>query len=113
MRLRRLLALSISTAICLQCGSLFWHKQPVISFKCWRSRSILTPRDNYRDCCRRFHRVVPHTRSFPKVDQNTKRHLSFERFGKELRWVRGPVSYTHLRAHETPEHLVCRLLLEK
>eukprot|EP00658_Telonema_sp_P-2_P006309 TRINITY_DN12408_c0_g1_i2.p1 TRINITY_DN12408_c0_g1~~TRINITY_DN12408_c0_g1_i2.p1 ORF type:complete len:122 (+),score=5.29 TRINITY_DN12408_c0_g1_i2:218-583(+) len=29
--------------------------------------------------------------------------------------VRGshPVSYTHLRAHETPEHLVCRLLLEK
>src|SRR5674536_152706 len=30
------------------------------------------------------------------------------------RWI-GPesVSYTHLRAHETPEHLVCRLLLEK
>ena len=27
-------------------------------------------------------------------------------------WV-GPVSYTHLRAHETPEQLVCRLLLEK
>src|SRR5678815_5974969 len=26
---------------------------------------------------------------------------------------RGAVSYTHLRAHETPEHLVCRLLLEK
>ena len=38
-----------------------------------------------------------------------------------LRWVLAacvaggslPVSYTHLRAHETPEHLVCRLLLEK
>src|SRR5678815_3165969 len=27
--------------------------------------------------------------------------------------VYNPVSYTHLRAHETPEHLVCRLLLEK
>src|SRR5665254_16645 len=27
--------------------------------------------------------------------------------------VRKAVSYTHLRAHETPEHLVCRLLLEK
>src|SRR5678816_4834100 len=27
--------------------------------------------------------------------------------------AREPVSYTHLRAHETPEHLVCRLLLEK
>ncbi len=24
-----------------------------------------------------------------------------------------PVPYTHIRAHETPEHLVCRLLLEK
>src|SRR5678815_5336591 len=27
--------------------------------------------------------------------------------------IRFAVSYTHLRAHETPEHLVCRLLLEK
>src|SRR5678816_1279400 len=27
--------------------------------------------------------------------------------------TRESVSYTHLRAHETPEHLVCRLLLEK
>eukprot|EP00658_Telonema_sp_P-2_P025260 TRINITY_DN20171_c0_g1_i5.p2 TRINITY_DN20171_c0_g1~~TRINITY_DN20171_c0_g1_i5.p2 ORF type:complete len:178 (-),score=46.00 TRINITY_DN20171_c0_g1_i5:5-538(-) len=27
--------------------------------------------------------------------------------------LKRPVSYTHLRAHETPEHLVCRLLLEK
>src|SRR5678815_5347600 len=27
--------------------------------------------------------------------------------------ILGTVSYTHLRAHETPEHLVCRLLLEK
>eukprot|EP00658_Telonema_sp_P-2_P043322 TRINITY_DN31260_c0_g1_i1.p1 TRINITY_DN31260_c0_g1~~TRINITY_DN31260_c0_g1_i1.p1 ORF type:complete len:171 (+),score=50.37 TRINITY_DN31260_c0_g1_i1:648-1160(+) len=30
-----------------------------------------------------------------------------------LRATMGAVSYTHLRAHETPEHLVCRLLLEK
>src|SRR5450756_2880119 len=30
------------------------------------------------------------------------------------RWVlRKPVSYTHLRAHETRHDLVCRLLLEK
>ena len=27
--------------------------------------------------------------------------------------LRGPVSYTHLRAHETVLDLVCRLLLEK
>src|SRR5674536_378231 len=31
----------------------------------------------------------------------------------QRRHRRGAVSYTHLRAHETPEHLVCRLLLEK
>src|SRR5678815_383666 len=30
---------------------------------------------------------------------------------RKTKWY--PVSYTHLRAHETPEHLVCRLLLEK
>src|SRR5678816_3627144 len=28
--------------------------------------------------------------------------------GGEGRLGPGPVSYTHLRAHETPEHLVCR-----
>src|SRR5665647_1966993 len=34
----------------------------------------------------------------------------------ELTWLRDwvrPVSYTHLRAHETDSYLVCRLLLEK
>src|SRR5680860_1751115 len=30
-----------------------------------------------------------------------------------LGFVYGPVSYTHLRAHETDSYLVCRLLLEK
>src|SRR5665647_3056216 len=37
-------------------------------------------------------------------------------FGMEVINVRGqfqPVSYTHLRAHETDSYLVCRLLLEK
>eukprot|EP00658_Telonema_sp_P-2_P020005 TRINITY_DN17872_c0_g1_i1.p1 TRINITY_DN17872_c0_g1~~TRINITY_DN17872_c0_g1_i1.p1 ORF type:complete len:351 (-),score=99.12 TRINITY_DN17872_c0_g1_i1:64-1116(-) len=32
---------------------------------------------------------------------------------RERLYLLEPVSYTHLRAHETPEHLVCRLLLEK
>src|SRR5678816_4794967 len=31
---------------------------------------------------------------------------------QEATYNHKPVSYTHLRAHETPEHLVCRLLLE-
>src|SRR5678816_4860898 len=34
-------------------------------------------------------------------------------FGNVVGRALVPVSYTHLRAHETPEHLVCRLLLEK
>ena len=33
--------------------------------------------------------------------------------GKRLLATAKPVSYTHLRAHETSLHLVCRLLLEK
>ena len=32
-------------------------------------------------------------------------------YGRTL--TSGPVSYTHLRAHETGRNLVCRLLLEK
>ena len=35
----------------------------------------------------------------------------FFRLSLSLVGVLGAVSYTHLRAHETPEHLVCRLLL--
>src|SRR5678815_1623399 len=38
------------------------------------------------------------------------RRLSFHQSSVDLHTA---VSYTHLRAHETPEHLVCRLLLEK
>ena len=30
-----------------------------------------------------------------------------------IRYLSAPVSYTHLRAHETGRNLVCRLLLEK
>ena len=33
--------------------------------------------------------------------------------GSSLGFGGEAVSYTHLRAHETPEHLVCRLLPEK
>src|SRR5665647_3880438 len=38
------------------------------------------------------------------------------RYGQVDHWDRHyhkPVSYTHLRAHETDSYLVCRLLLEK
>src|SRR3546814_9816214 len=35
-----------------------------------------------------------------------------DNFGKSAA-LQGPVSYTHLRAHETSQDIVCRLLLEK
>ena len=31
--------------------------------------------------------------------------------GSMFNYTIGPVSYTHLRAQETPEHIVCRLLV--
>eukprot|EP00658_Telonema_sp_P-2_P029210 TRINITY_DN22250_c0_g1_i1.p1 TRINITY_DN22250_c0_g1~~TRINITY_DN22250_c0_g1_i1.p1 ORF type:complete len:387 (-),score=40.69 TRINITY_DN22250_c0_g1_i1:81-1241(-) len=41
------------------------------------------------------------------------RGIGMEHRFSTLDYLHEPVSYTHLRAHETPEHLVCRLLLEK
>ena len=44
------------------------------------------------------------------------KRLFFVSFCKQCLFVligKGPVSYTHLRAHETGRNLVCRLLLEK
>src|SRR5678809_947189 len=50
---------------------------------------------------------TPHTSSDPAVaDASNARVLQEYRFTD-------PVSYTHLRAHETGRKLVCRLLLEK
>src|SRR5665811_18702 len=46
------------------------------------------------------------TEEHPK--QFSKMHVIYEFKGKDL-----PLSYTHLRAHETVLDLVCRLLLEK
>src|SRR5678815_3940578 len=43
-----------------------------------------------------------------EAEQATDDLFSYE----TTRAVVKAVSYTHLRAHETPEHLVCRLLLE-
>ena len=51
------------------------------------------------------------------VAENDRRELEQERPapGAAIRFGHGaiPVSYTHLRAHETVLALVCRLLLEK
>src|SRR5678816_4569348 len=51
---------------------------------------------------------------FEQLSSDTVMRQDVARF-RQLLVVNGSVtvSYTHLRAHETPEHLVCRLLLEK
>src|SRR5450756_1782963 len=43
----------------------------------------------------------------------TPRRLAVEEYPWLIDWRIGPVSYTHLRAHETRHDIVCRLLLEK
>ena len=45
----------------------------------------------------------------------SKQDVDSTRLGSENNAMKGaqPVSYTHLRAHETGRNLVCRLLLEK
>ena len=51
----------------------------------------------------------------PEEDEEHVRRINAAR--PDVLWVGlgtpKPVSYTHLRAHETPEQLVCRLMLEK
>src|SRR5678810_1447385 len=66
-----------------------------------------------------------HTREFVTQDNRKRSFVAFRRMGcgipVELRWCdrcgtdldTHPVSYRHLRAHETGRNLVCRLLLEK
>src|SRR5450756_3043190 len=75
--------------------------------------------------------VIPHGAWIPRADRNSFRHKlgldevtplvgifgylkPYKRIAESLRAFRRlPVSYTHLRAHETRHDLVCRLLLEK
>src|SRR5674536_396033 len=55
----------------------------------------------------------PHGLVLVGVRQRDGELLTTEAAGDVVRAQPAPVSYTHLRAHETPEHLVCRLLLAK
>ena len=47
------------------------------------------------------------------MNPNTENGIRKEYKLKHDSLVYKPDSYTHLRAHETAEHLVCRLLIEK
>src|SRR5665647_1621121 len=76
---------------------------------------------NKRALCRHFNispktgykwigRALERDESFS--DLSRRPHHSPNRTDPELEGLI-PVSYTHLRAHETDSYLVCRLLLEK
>src|SRR5678816_4872077 len=71
--------------------SSYRSSRPHSSSRCWRRAAFDSAFE--KRCERTLHR-------FSRVSNSN---------GDTL----GAVSYTHLRAHETPEHLVCRLLLEK
>ena len=47
---------------------------------------------------------------YPEREKHYEKH---EEFKKTIQELYESVSYTHLRAHETSQDLVCRLLLEK
>ena len=66
--------------------------------------------ENLRDLFKQFQ--VEHNENCETVFiDNNDEHL--ENYLNESNTVYLPVSYTHLRAHETGRNLVCRLLLEK
>src|SRR5665213_481755 len=57
-------------------------------------------------------------KDYHRIDTNTVKNKNIKEVGSEWLCMQaleqlGPVSYTHLRAHETGRKLVCRLLLEK
>src|SRR5678816_311713 len=55
--------------------------------------------------------LIPYTTAWMQEEGFAK--VPVAAYGIVLLMAGVAVSYTHLRAHETPEHLVCRLLLEK
>ena len=55
----------------------------------------------------RFREVIA-----PEIEKNEEVRVYFDTWGNRC-YLFNPVSYTHLRAHETDSYLVCRLLLEK
>src|SRR5678816_3572137 len=101
---------------------------PMVGSACGRSppTSAIRARSthSWRAGCR-THSSISESCSGERVacdDQTNQRGEPIVHHPEQLGVIRGlepwrapcnPVSYTHLRAHETPEHLVCRLLLEK
>src|SRR5678815_2508166 len=63
-------------------------------------------------CCRKWAGRYRVQGEAGLVDRSSApRHVANRTPAERVQVIVAPVSYTHLRAHETPEHLVCRLLL--
>src|SRR5678816_3431249 len=79
----------------------------------WRRHAVATPELGLGETRRRLELLVLAYggQALPIVAAEAAARPTL--FGRIARRIPKPVSYTHLRAHETPEHLVCRLLLEK
>src|SRR5664279_5832635 len=102
------------TLSCLRCG----HS--------WLRRSLAKLPDTCPGCCSPYwnrSRKGENPPKPPKVLPTLTRTQGLQVAADVIQSLRGyrkkpdyrtmPVSYTHLRAHETDSYLVCRLLLEK
>ena len=78
-------------------------------------RELREPMGMYVYGCDRCQNVCPRNAPWLAVNMPENARAAAKAANFELPRLLGmdTVSYTHLRAHETPEHLVCRLLLEK
>ena len=76
-----------------------------------RRRSYSSRRGSTGNCYKALSRSL--SKKVKKLAHRITEAQLFERSCCRVTLEKRAVSYTHLRAHETPEHLVCRLLLEK
>src|SRR5678815_6025645 len=76
-----------------------------IGMKCWKTQILELDQSQILEC------QILERKTRSTTSPGMIRHQMTSR-AREAQTMK-TVSYTHLRAHETPEHLVCRLLLEK
>ena len=70
------------------------------------------PEEEIKSLGGRVYKVAPYKNLIPHLKE-TYKILKENQYEVVHAFDNTPVSYTHLRAHETRRHLVCRLLLEK